>query len=108
MSLRAASLDDNGRSCVAETKAARFLAARACLDACAAAVLTQAELGALRKYRVKSPFREPILPRIALVTEQLNLSFIPDRGLGPPKPCRKGGRPPAVAAMAAGRMVERV
>ena len=85
MCLRAAWLYDNGRSCGAEANAAKFLAARACFDACTTAVLTHGGMGYAREYQVERLFRESILPRIAPVTEQLILSFIAERVLGLPK-----------------------
>ena len=85
MTLRAASLYDNGKPCGAEANAAKFLAGRAAFDAATRAVLTHGGMGYAREYQVERLFRESILPRIAPVTEQLILSFIAEKVLDLPK-----------------------
>ncbi|WP_425443231.1 acyl-CoA dehydrogenase family protein [Thalassovita taeanensis] len=85
MTLRAANLYDNGKSCGAEANAAKFLGARAAFDAATQAVLTHGGMGYAREYQVERLFRESVLPRIAPVTEQLILSFIAEKVLDLPK-----------------------
>ena len=83
--MRAGWLYDRGMPCGAEANAAKFLAGRACFDACTRAVLTHGGMGYAQEYQVERLFRESILSRIAPITEQLVLSFIAERVLGLPK-----------------------
>lgn len=83
--IRAAWLYDNGKSCGAESNAAKFMAARAAFESATQAVLTHGGMGYATEYQVARLFKEAILPRIAPVTEQMILSFIAERVLGLPK-----------------------
>lgn len=85
MCLKAGWLYDHGMPCGAEANAAKFLAGRACFDACTQAVMTHGGMGYAREYQVKRLFRESILLRIAPITEQLILSFIAEKVLDLPK-----------------------
>src|ERR1700749_1007010 len=85
MCLRAASLYDSKQPCGAEANAAKFLGARASVDACTKAVMTLGGMGDAKEYQVERLFRESMLPRIAPVTEQLILSYIGENVLDLPK-----------------------
>jgi acyl-CoA dehydrogenase len=85
MTLRAAWLYDSGLPCGAEANAAKFLAGRACFDACTRAVMTHGGMGYAREFQVERLFRESILMRIAPITEQMILSFIAEKVLDLPK-----------------------
>ncbi len=85
MCLKAGWLYDHGMPCGAEANAAKFLAGRACFDACTQAVMTHGGMGYAREYQVERLFRESILLRIAPITEQLILSFIAEKVLDLPK-----------------------
>ncbi len=85
MCLKAGWLYDQGKPCGAEANAAKFLAGRACFDACTQAVMTHGGMGYAREYQVERLFRESILMRIAPITEQLILSFIAEKVLDLPK-----------------------
>lgn len=85
MTMKAAWLYDNDRSCGAEANAAKFLGARAAHKACETAVFTHGGLGYAKEYHVERLLREVIVFRIAPVTEQLILSFIAEKVLGQKK-----------------------
>jgi acyl-CoA dehydrogenase len=82
---RAAWLYDQGRSCGAETNAAKFFCAEAGFRATETAVLTHGGFGYAKEYHVERYMREAMLPRIAPVSPQLILCFIAEKVLGLPK-----------------------
>jgi len=85
MTMRAAWLYDNGRSCGAEANAAKYLAAEAGYKACETAVLTHGGMGYSKEFHVERYLREAMLTRIAPISPQLILSFIAEKALGLPK-----------------------
>ena len=85
MTMRAAWLYDNDRSCGAEANAAKYLAAEAGYRACETAVLTHGGMGYSKEFHVERYLREAMLTRIAPISPQLILSFIAEKALGLPK-----------------------
>ena len=85
MTLKAATLYDQGKPCGAEANAAKHLAAEAGFKACETAVLTHGGYGYAKEYHVERLFRESMLFRIAPVTPQLVKCFIAEKVLGLPK-----------------------
>jgi acyl-CoA dehydrogenase len=85
MTMKAASMYDQGLSCGSYANAAKFLGGRAAFDAATQAVLTHGGMGYAKEYQVERLFRESILQRIAPITEQLILSFIAENELDLPK-----------------------
>ena len=65
-----------------EANAAKYFYAEADYRACETAVLTHGGMGYAKQYHVKRYFRESMLPRIAPVSAQLNLSLIAEKVLG--------------------------
>jgi len=85
LTLKAAWLYDNDRSCGAEANGAKYFSARAACKACETAVLTHGGLGYSKEYHVERLLREVFVFRIAPVTEQMILSFIAEKVLGQKK-----------------------
>jgi len=85
VTMKAASLYDQGLPCGSYANAAKFLGGRASFDTATQAVLTHGGMGYAKEYQVERLFRESILQRIAPITEQLILSFIAEQELDLPK-----------------------
>ncbi len=85
VTMKAAWLYDNKRSCGPEANASKFLGARACMSACLNAVTTHGGLGYAKEYHVERLYREAMIPKITPVTEQMILSFIAEKVLGQEK-----------------------
>lgn len=85
MTMKAASLYDEGQPCGVETNAAKYLAAEAAFRACEAAVMTHGGMGYARAYHVERLFREVLIARIAPVSREMILNFLAEKALGLPK-----------------------
>ena len=85
MCFKAAALYDQGKPCVIEANASKFLSARAGFDACERSILTHGGYGYAKEFHVERFMREQWINRIAPVTEQLMLCYIAERELGLPK-----------------------
>jgi acyl-CoA dehydrogenase len=85
MTMRAATLYDQGKECGAEANAAKYLAAEAAFHTCEQAILTHGGMGYAREYHVERYLRESWIPRIAPVSPHLVMNFIAERVLGLPK-----------------------
>ncbi len=85
MTMKAASLYDEGQPCGVEANAAKYLAAEAAFRACEAAVMTHGGMGYARAYHVERLFREVLIARIAPVSREMILNFLAEKALGLPK-----------------------
>jgi acyl-CoA dehydrogenase len=85
LTMRAASLYDQGEDCGAEANAAKLLGGQAGFKACTQAVLTHGGMGYSKEYQVERLLRESLIARIAPVSEQMVLSFIAEQVLDLPK-----------------------
>lgn len=85
MTLNAASLYDQGKSCGVEANAAKYLAAEAGVDVCRQAMATHGGMGYSREYQIERLFREVMIPYLAPVSQQLVLCYLAERALGLPK-----------------------
>ncbi len=85
LTLKAAWLYDNGKSCAREANAAKLLASEAAFDACDAAVQTHGGFGYAKEYHVERLFREVRLYRLAPVSNEMVLNFLSQHVLGLPK-----------------------
>ena len=85
MTLKAATLYDDGKPCGAEANAAKFLAGEAGFRACEQAVMTLGGMGYAKEYHVERYFRESLIPRLAPVSPHLIHCFIAEKVLGLPK-----------------------
>jgi acyl-CoA dehydrogenase len=85
MTMRAASLYDNGRPCGVEANAAKYLAAEAGFKACTQAVMTHGGMGYAKEFHVERLMREVMITRLAPVSPQLILCNIAEKALGLPK-----------------------
>jgi acyl-CoA dehydrogenase len=85
MTMRAASLYDNGRPCGVEANAAKYLAGEAGFKACTQAVMTHGGMGYAKEFHVERLMREVLITRLAPVSPQLILCNIAEKALGLPK-----------------------
>ncbi len=85
MTLNAAALYDQGKSCGVEANAAKYLAAEAGVDVCRQAMATHGGMGYSREYQIERLFREIMIPYLAPVSQQLVLCYLAERALGLPK-----------------------
>ena len=85
MTLKAASLYDNGERCGLEANAAKYLAAEAAFKACKQAMVTHGGMGYAREFHVERLMREVMIPYLAPVSQQMVLNFIAERALSLPK-----------------------
>src|SRR5204863_6262947 len=76
---------DQGLPCGASANAAKYLAGEAGFSACEQAVMSHGGFGYAKEFHVQRYLREIMIPRIALVSPQLILSFIAEKVLGLPK-----------------------
>ncbi len=85
MCLQAASFYDQGKPCGPQANAAKYLSAEAGYRACERAVLTHGGMGYAKEYHVERLFREIMIARLALVSQQLVLCHVAEKVLGLPK-----------------------
>jgi len=85
MCLKAAWLFDQGRSCGAESNAAKLLAAEAGFEACDVALQTHGGYGYAKEFHVERLWREVRLYKIAPVSQQMALNYLSEHVLGLPK-----------------------
>ena len=85
MTMKAATLYDEGKPCAAEANAAKFLAGEAGYRACETAVMTHGGMGYAAEFHVERYLRESLIPRIAPVSRELILCYVAERVLGLPK-----------------------
>jgi acyl-CoA dehydrogenase len=85
LTMKAAWLCDQGKSCGAEANAAKFMAAEAGFHACETAMLTLGGMGYAKEYHIERYFRESMIPRIVPVSRELIMSFLAEKVLGLPK-----------------------
>ncbi len=85
MTMKAASLYDQGQSCGAEANAAKYLAAEAGFTACQNAMATHGGFGYAKEFHVERYLREILIGRIAPISPHLIQNFIAEKVLGLPK-----------------------
>ncbi|TDI60858.1 MAG: acyl-CoA dehydrogenase, partial [Alphaproteobacteria bacterium] len=85
MTMKAASLYDQGQSCGAEANAAKYLAAEAGFTACQNAMATHGGYGYAKEFHVERYLREILIGRIAPISPHLIQNFIAEKVLGLPK-----------------------
>ena len=85
MTMKAASLYDNGAPCGVEANAAKYLAAEAGFQSCTRAVMTHGGMGYAKEFHVERLMREVMILRIAPVSPQLILCNIAEKALNLPK-----------------------
>ncbi|MBJ88438.1 MAG: acyl-CoA dehydrogenase [Woeseia sp.] len=85
MTMKAASLYDNGVPCGIEANAAKYLAAEAGFQSCTRAVMTHGGMGYAKEFHVERLMREVMILRIAPVSPQLILCNIAEKALNLPK-----------------------
>ncbi len=85
MTMRAASLYDQGQPCGVEANAAKYLAGEAGFRACTRAVMTHGGMGYAKEFHVERLLREVIITRLAPISPQLILCNIAEKALGLPK-----------------------
>ena len=85
MTLRAATLYDQGESCGLEANAAKYLAAEAGYRAAERAFMTLGGMGYAKEFQVERLLREVIIARTAPVSANMILNFISERALELPR-----------------------
>ena len=85
MTLKAATLYDQGKPCGREANTAKYLAAEAGLAACQRAVLTHGGMGYAKEFHVERYLREMQISVIAPISQELIKSFIAEQALGQEK-----------------------
>jgi acyl-CoA dehydrogenase len=85
MIYHAASLYDQGKPCGAEANAAKYLATEAAFKACDTAVMTHGGHGYAKDHHVERYLRECLIPRIAVVSQEMIKCFVAEKVLGLPK-----------------------
>jgi len=85
MTLKAATLYDQGKPCGLEANAAKLLASEAGYNAAHRAFLTLGGMGYAKEFQVERLLREVIVNRTAPVSSNMILNFIAERALGLPK-----------------------
>lgn len=82
MTMKAATLYDQGQPCGKEANAAKYLAAEAGWSACQRAVRTHGGMGYAKEFHVERYLREMQIPMLAPVSQEMVMSFIAEQALG--------------------------
>ncbi|MFD1613299.1 acyl-CoA dehydrogenase family protein [Sphingomonas tabacisoli] len=85
MTMKAATLFDNGEDCGVEANAAKYLAGEFAFEACHTAMLTLGGMGYAQEYHVERYLRESLIPRTAPVSPHMILNFLAEKVLELPK-----------------------
>lgn len=85
MTMKAATLFDQGKDCAVEANTAKYLAGEFAFEACHTAMLTLGGMGYAQEYHVERYLRESLIPRIAPVSPHMILNFLAENVLDLPR-----------------------
>lgn len=85
MTMKAATLFDQGLDCGVEANSAKYLAGEFGFEACHTAMLSMGGMGYAQEYHVERYVRESLIPRTAPVSPHMILNFLAEKVLGLPK-----------------------
>jgi acyl-CoA dehydrogenase len=85
MTMKAATLFDQGKDCGVEANAAKYLAGEFGFEACHTAMLTLGGMGYAQEYHVERYVRESLIPRTAPVSPHMILNYLAEKVLDLPK-----------------------
>lgn len=85
MTMKAATLFDQGKDCGVEANTAKYLAGEFAFEACHTAMLTLGGMGYAQEYHIERYLRESLIPRIAPVSPHMILNFLAENVLDLPR-----------------------
>lgn len=85
MTMKAATLFDQGKECGVEANTAKYLAGEFAFEACHTAMLTLGGMGYAQEYHIERYLRESLIPRIAPVSPHMILNFLAENVLDLPR-----------------------